>query len=68
LFAIWLLGQKTALFCHFFTFFQLRSTTMRLQKAKKLTKNSSLLPQTPNRKQALIKTLPVVAKKNFKER
>jgi hypothetical protein len=41
---------------------------MRLQKAKKLTKNSSLLPQTPNRKQALIKTLPVVAKKNFKER
>jgi hypothetical protein len=26
---------------------------MRLQKAKKLTKNSSLLPQTPNRKQAL---------------
>jgi hypothetical protein len=53
MFAIWLLGQKTALFCHFFTFFQLRSTTMRLQKAKKLTKNSSLLPQTPNRKQAL---------------
>jgi hypothetical protein len=53
LFAIWLLGQKTVLFCHFFTFFQLRSTTMRLQKAKKLTKNSSLLPQTPNRKQAL---------------
>jgi hypothetical protein len=55
LFAIWLLGQKTALFCHFFTFFQLRSTTMRLQKAKKLAKNSSILPQTPNRKQALTK-------------
>jgi hypothetical protein len=28
---------------------------MRLQKAKKLTKNSSLLLQTPNRKQALRK-------------
>jgi hypothetical protein len=30
---------------------------MRLQKAKKLTKNSSLLPQTPNRKQALNKKM-----------
>jgi hypothetical protein len=60
LFAIWLLGQKTALFFHFFTFFQLHSTTMRFQKAKKLTKNSSLLPQTPNRKQALMEPPPKV--------
>jgi hypothetical protein len=33
---------------------------MRFQKAKKLTKNSSLLPQTPNRKQALMEPPPKV--------
>jgi hypothetical protein len=44
---------KKALFRHFFIFFQLRSSAMRLQKGKKLTKNSSFLTQAPNRKQAL---------------
>jgi hypothetical protein len=60
MFGIWSLGQKTALFRHFSTFFQLRSTApdksgqvMRLQKGKKLTKNSSFLPQAPNPKHAL---------------
>jgi hypothetical protein len=46
---------KKALFRHFFIFFQLRSSAMRLQKGKKLTKNSSFLTQAPNRKQALSK-------------
>jgi hypothetical protein len=45
---------KKALLRHFFIFFQLRSSAMRLQKGKKLTKNSSFLTQAPNRKQALI--------------
>ena len=42
-----------AVFRHFFTFFQLRSPTMCLQKGKKLTKNSSFLPQAPNPQHAL---------------
>jgi hypothetical protein len=45
--------SKMALFRQFFTFFQLRSPTMRLQKGKKLTKNSSFLSQAPNPKHAL---------------
>jgi hypothetical protein len=53
LFAIWPLGQKTALSRHFFSFSQLRSPTMLLQKDEKLTENSSFLPQAPNHKQAL---------------
>jgi hypothetical protein len=53
MFGIWSLGQKTALFRHFSTFFQLRSPAMRHQKGKKLTKNSSFLPQALNPKHAL---------------
>jgi hypothetical protein len=53
MYGIWSLGQKTALFRHFFTFFQLHSPAMRLQKGKKLTKNSSFLSQAPNPKHAL---------------
>jgi hypothetical protein len=48
---------KKALFRHFFIFFQFRSSAMRLQKDKKLTKNSSFLAQAPNRKQALSLTM-----------
>jgi hypothetical protein len=53
MFGIWSLGQKKALFRHFSTFFQLRSPAMRHQKGKKLTKNSSFLPQALNPKHAL---------------
>ncbi len=51
---------KNGSFPPFFTFFQLRSATMRLQKNKKTDgkpawrqTGSSFLPQAPNRKQAL---------------
>jgi hypothetical protein len=53
MFGFWSLGQKAALSRHFSTFFQLRSPAMRLQKGKKLTKNSLFLTQAPNPKHAL---------------